>query len=164
MGFWDGIFDSVSAGVGFLTQHAGDIATAATTIAGIIPVLGKDKEAVTEARDVSQLKTAMDANEKRMRDAAFVLQNNPSTSLRPAVNSDDGSPTLNNEFDYTGFIPNITVDAKGQAPDVIGSDLNKLLSLNDFKTTMFADTSIPIDVGKELASKMVSQPSAVPVS
>ncbi|KAH6840571.1 hypothetical protein AA0119_g12179 [Alternaria tenuissima] len=104
----------------------------------------------------------MDANEQRMRDAALHLQNQKKTSLRPAVNNADDSHTENSEFDYTGIIPNITADAMGQAPDVIGSDLNMLLSINGFKTTMFVDTDKPVDVGKELASKMVSKADPVP--
>jgi hypothetical protein len=162
MGFWDGIIDSVAAGVGFITEHAGDIANAANTIANIIPPLVSDKDVTTEASDVSNLKAAMDANEQRMRDAALHLQNQKKTSLRPAVNNADDSHTENSEFDYTGIIPNITADAMGQAPDVIGSDLNMLLSINGFKTTMFVDTDKPVDVGKELASKMVSKADPVP--
>ncbi|CAN9443084.1 unnamed protein product [Alternaria alternata] len=134
MGFWDGIIDSAAAGVGFITEHAGDIANAANTIANIIPPLVKDKDAATEASDVSNLKAALDANEQRMRVAAHYLQEHPKTSLRPAVDDADDSHT--------------------EAPDAIGSDINMLLSINGFKTTMYVDTDKPLDVGKELASMM----------
>lgn len=46
MGFWDSLVDGVSNAAGWLSDHAGDIATAASTIASIGGVFAEDPETV----------------------------------------------------------------------------------------------------------------------
>ena len=165
MGWFDAILDTAASGIGFLVNNAGDIAGAAGTIAkivGSVLVEGEEDDTLATAAEdgtsiIPKMQKNLIRNEKVMRQAAQILSAQHSqTQEQQGKDDDEANSTVVTQMDYTGILPNLAVVANGQALPSIDADINKLLALNDFPTTLLTSTQVPIDVGAAVGAQMCS--------
>lgn len=149
MGFWDTIKSGISTGIGFLSDHAGDIATAAKvigTVASVIIVEDDDFDTDDGGSTViPKLNSWLTTNEGQLTHAADMRIPQPSARQSDLVS----------KLDLHAILPNPVTVFNGEAPASLSYDINKFLSLHNLPTTMGTGPGA-IDLGQSIGQKMLA--------
>ena len=145
MGWWDTVVDSVSSGVGWVADNAGDIMTAYSTISGLLGA-ASDLDDDPGADLVPKLYHFLGKN-----DAALLAA---CTNLVPDVGESEGDDSVTQtNIMIQGIIPDTVDTDAGDPPASLSADINKAFALNGCPTIIYAGQATG-DVGSLIGEEM----------
>jgi hypothetical protein len=150
MAWFGALVDGTASSVGWLISNAGDISTAYNAVKNVLGGTSTDFIGDGIGNIVPTLWEALEDNKAAM---ATTVQNLMAGSGFKNFTKDfePSGQILQDTFDFAGILPFTALLAKGQAPQEIVADLNKLLTLHGFPTVLDG-----IDIAQQIGAQMFS--------